>query len=131
MPGFSSDIYSKLVDSDASDLEKMTNRYAVPYIIWQNDAAKNQDDFSAEISELNLPENGRISSFYLYHILLSLLDLEHLDPFTQYSLAMLEKYPIIMENYYFDFAGEGYFEGFPEDIQKLMGWQYYRIIDEK
>jgi len=131
MPLMPVHVYEQLVDSNESDLTKMTNRYAVPYLIWQNSAQKAREDLAEKAEGLGLPANGRISSSYLYNILLYLLDMQHMDVYTEYGLEMLPKYPVVLENSWFDADGNLHTEGFDDALQKYESWQYYRMVDER
>ena len=131
MPLMPVHIYEQLVDSAESDLTKMTNRYSVPYLIWQNSAQKAQSDLAEKTEGLGLPSHGRISSSYLYNIALYLLDMQHMDAYTEYGLEMLREYPIVLEESWFDTAGNLHTEGFNEALTKYKSWQYYRLADER
>jgi len=131
LPHFAANVYEKLVDGTASEWAQMTNRFSVPYIIWQNDASRKTNDFTARVPALELPANGRVSSFYLYHILLHLLDMQGLEAYTEHGLALLKDFPILMESFSFDTEGVGHHGVFNARIREYLGWQYYRIMDEK
>ena len=128
MPLMPAQVYEMLVDADESELTQVTNRYSVPYIVWQNSAQRAQNDLSARADGLGLPGHGRVSSQYLYNILLYLLDMQEMDAYTAYGLEMLRTYPIVLEESWFDTEGNMHTEGFDEALNTFRGWQYYRLV---
>jgi phosphoglycerol transferase MdoB-like AlkP superfamily enzyme len=120
VPGMDAAVYEEFLDSDASDLTRITNRYRVPFIIWQNDAAK------AITNDVSFPD--RISSCYLYSIFLKFMGFEKLDSYAEYLLEVMREYPILMEQNAFDSNGE--LVSYDVKIkEKLINWQYYKIFE--
>jgi phosphoglycerol transferase MdoB-like AlkP superfamily enzyme len=120
IPGMDQEIYEQLIDSDASDLTGLTNRYRTPFIIWRNEAAKPLVNGAA------FPD--RISACYLYPILMQYLGIEKADPYAEYLLEIMEKYPILLEENAFDSNG-GLVDYDLQIKEKLINWQYYRIFE--
>lgn len=131
-PAFKKETYEKIVDKtgDPNSLDVLTARYTTPFIIWQNSASKKINDFDEIINQINLPENNIISDNYLGTLLLKLLGYENADPFFSYSLKLLEKYPVLMENEYFD-ANKVPYKVDDDMIFKYKEWEYYKLFDEK
>lgn len=131
-PAFKNETYEKVVDvaGEPNSLSVITARYNTPFIIWQNDASKEITNFDEIIKEVNLPKDNMISSNYLGTLLLKLLGYENADPFFSYSLKLLEKYPVILQNEYFDTQKVPYTVD-NDMIFKYKSWEYYKLFDEK
>lgn len=95
LPAIDEALYSLLIpgakDPDGS-FRKQTREYTVPFIIWQNAAAK-----AAGILPAARPEEMTMSSNFLGAYLLSLLGLDSLSPYWAYTNEVRADYPVLLE----------------------------------
>src|SRR5699024_7601952 len=82
------DVYSW---SGESFLESRTT----PFLIWANDSGEKY----LNASELNLPEDNRISANYLGVMLLEMLGLDKLDPYYSYINNLRKEFPVLSRNF--------------------------------
>lgn len=137
LPGFSNGMeFFDLLDypKDANGTpEEQTAVYETPFVIWANDSAAAQCGFAENITEVALPENGIISSFYLGSLTTELAGMEGLSPLYDMLNDMRKEYPVLSDMYHVDAQGN-YVQELPEDMQKqldtLIGWQYYILFDQ-
>jgi phosphoglycerol transferase MdoB-like AlkP superfamily enzyme len=129
LPALSQDSYYKLIpnaDSSETSFEGMTRMFETPFLIWQNEPAKNIISFDGY--EL---ENNVFSSFYLGALLLDLLGYSEIDPYFKFLNELRVDYPVILENFYFDKEKQLHdISSNNTDINKFMNWSYYTIFDE-
>ena len=108
--------------------------YEIPYLVWCNDAAKNELDFNETVSEMNLPKDGNISANYLGASILELLGKEDENSFFSYLNEMRRKLPIVSADSWKTIGGKVITK--LDDTQqalvdKLNNWSYYRLTDAK
>ncbi|WP_304507144.1 LTA synthase family protein [Anaerotignum sp.] len=137
LPGFSNgmDFFSLLdypIDPNGA-LEERLALYETPFLIWQNDAAKEQCAFSETEKEANLPESGIINAQYLGALLTQLLGMEGVSPLYDYVNEARQLLPAGTNAIFVD--DKGTYTDSPSDeqkeiISKLSAWQYYKIFDQ-
>ncbi|WMI81519.1 LTA synthase family protein [Anaerotignum sp. MB30-C6] len=137
LPGFSNgmDFFSLLnypIDANGT-LEERLALYETPFLIWQNDAAKEQGAFSQTIKGANLPDSGIINASHLGALLTQLLEMDGLSPLYDYVNEVREILPVSTNSIFMD--SNGNFTDTPideqkEKISKLANWQYYKLFDQ-
>lgn len=114
--------------------EEYLNAYKTPFLIWENDSAKEITDIKEVEKTLNLPEDMTISSNYLGSLVMELMGYERLYPLWQFSNNIMEEVPVVTEYFYVNNKGE-ITEKLPEketeDVNLLKGWAYYKLFDEQ
>ncbi len=124
LPAFSKTVYENLVDSEESDLTRLTNRYITPYLIFQNKSAE-------EIGKLeNATKFERFSSNYLGAYFMNLIGYKNLDPYFDCTMEMMNKYPIVLEKQYFDSNYNLSDSADNTELKNYSYWQYYRIFEK-
>ena len=103
-------------------------RFRIPFIIWQNDAAKALDTLTP-----TEPNGGTISSFYLGAYLLELLGF-NMHPYFNYLNSLRREIPVVLESRFFDasyniFLNDEAEEGVLNTLNDLYMWKYYRLFD--
>ncbi|WP_352399469.1 LTA synthase family protein [Anaerotignum sp.] len=137
LPGFSNgmDFFHILdypIDANGT-LEERLALYETPFLIWQNDAAKKQCDFTETAKGANLPDSGIINAHYLGALLTQLLGMDGLSPMYDYVNVVRKVLPVSTNTIFVDDAG--IYTDTPnveqsEKIQKLRNWQYYKLFDQ-
>ena len=137
LPGFSNGMdFFRLLDYpiDANGtLEERLALYETPFLIWQNDAAKDQLAFSESVQKTNLPESGIMNAHYLGALLTQLLGIEGLSPLYDYVNEVRQFLPVSRNTIFVD--SNGNFSNSPsqeqkEEITKHSAWQYYKLFDQ-
>jgi len=112
-------------DSNLTDGLNEFRRFRIPFIIWQNDAAR-------ELNVLTpIEQNGKtISSFYLGAYLLELLGYNR-HPYFNFLNRIRREFPIIVENRFFDADYNVHLtaEADGDVLDMLYMWKYYRLFD--
>ena len=107
--------------------------YETPYLIWQNDAAKELCDFSQTAQTAQLPDHMRISSNYLGALLCELLELDGLSPLFDFINDLRKELPVVMEGTYMLPDGTITNEittAQQTSIALYKQWQYYKLFDQ-
>lgn len=138
LPGFSNGMeIFELLDYDISldgTKEEYLNTYKTPFLIWQNDSAKELIDLKQASENINLPEDMTISSNFLGTYLMNLLNFDYLSPLWKFSNGLMEHIPIITEYFYKTYYGV-ITEELPDYelnyINTFKGWTYYKLFDEE
>ena len=137
LPGFSNgmdffDILDYPINLNGS-LEEQMAVFETPYVLWANDAAAAQCDFSAQVDAAALPENGQISAFYLGALTTELIGLDGLSPLFDTINTIRKQYPVIADLACVD-ANGNYLTDLPntlhEQILFLKGWEYFILFDQ-
>jgi len=139
LPGFSNgmeffDLLDYPIDANGTPAEQLAV-YETPYFIWQNDRAEalcgNMNDL---VSELELPENGLMSSQFLGTTVLEMFVPEYESPLHQLNDQLRRELPVCAKNIYVD-ANGNYTEYISaeqqEMVKTLKNWQYYKLFDDK
>lgn len=136
LPGFSNgmeffDLLEYPIDANGT-LQEQLAVYETPYFIWANDAAKALPS-TRTAADIDLPENGRISSQFLGAALLDLVVLDYESPLFAYDNDLRKKLPVCAKNIYVDIEGN-YTDTISaeemESVTHLQQWQYYKLFDE-
>lgn len=100
-------------------------RFRIPFLIWQNDAARDFDVLTP-----NQPNGKTISSFYLGAYLMELLGYDR-QPYFNFLNRLRRQFPIIVENRFFDADYNVHLKADAEnnDLDMLYMWMYYRLFD--
>ncbi|MDD3393207.1 MAG: LTA synthase family protein [Anaerotignum sp.] len=137
LPGFSNGMdFFRLLDypiDPNGTLEERLALYETPFLIWQNDAAKEQCDFTETAKQADLPESGVISAEYLGALLTQLLEMKGISPLYDYVNESRQLLPASTSNIFVD--GNGNFSDSATDkqkeiVRKLSAWQYYKLFDQ-
>ena len=137
LPGFSNgmeffDLLDYPIDPDGS-LEERLALYETPYLIWQNDAAKEQNSIQEAAKKADLPQSGIISAHYLGGLLTELLGMDGISPLYNYVNESRHTLPAGTNNIFVDAQGD--YSDTPNDeqldiIQIMRKWQYYKLFDQ-
>lgn len=129
LPSFSMALYNRVIpgaDAEDGSFEQETRLYRVPFLVWQNQTAKETTQISARAQALFMPEDRTISSNYLGAYVLELIGMGRASPYFAYANEMRAKYPVVMETFSFSAGGVA-------DTQALSlfrDWAYYRMKNE-
>lgn len=111
----------------ASAQERLTP-YTVPYVIWGNDAFRENTDMTAIAGSLG--GDYAISSHYLGALTTQIAGFSGWDGYIDYVNQLRETLPVCSV-YGYRTAGDGWCDSLPEEIQAMedlrWNWQYYRL----
>ncbi len=138
LPALSDNLYNALIpgaDAEAGSLVSETRLHTIPFIVWQNRAAKETGTIDRSAASVLLPGNGTISSNYLGAYLLETLGFGDISPFFRYVNALRASFPVLLEGGSYDgngaladgdptVSGDGVSPGFYRE------WVYYRMMAE-
>ncbi|MBQ4347855.1 MAG: sulfatase-like hydrolase/transferase, partial [Firmicutes bacterium] len=113
--------------------EQALNLYKTPFLIWENDAAKEIVDIKENYAKTGLLEHTTISANYLGAIFLKLCGLSGLDPAFDYAAEAALELPVASYDNYMRKDGTYTTVLNPEEqavMDKIEGWTYYRIFDK-
>lgn len=136
LPGFSNgmdffDLLDYPIDANGT-LEERLRLYETPYLIWQNDSAKEDFSIVDNATMADLPENDVINSYYLSPLLTELLNLEGLSPLFDYSNSLRRSLPVSNRNLHVDINGN-YYAALPVEyeaaIHTITSWQYFTLFE--
>lgn len=139
LPGFSNgmeffDLLDYPIDANGTPAEQLAV-YETPYFIWQNDsAAALCGSMKDKISELELPENGLMSSQFLGTTVLEMFVPGYESPLHQLNDQLRRELPVCAKNIYVDAEGNytEYISAEQQEMVKtLKNWQYYKLFDDK
>ena len=129
LPSFPTDVYNALLPPTAAEnsFEGLTRLYKAPFIIWQNQAAKDK----TPLKKLNGGDDWVISSSFLGANLLHMLGFDGLSPFMDEVNSLSAQYPVILDNY--ALSADGSFINFSEtpnrQIDLYRSWEYYWLFN--
>ncbi len=137
LPGFSNGMeFFDLLDYNISpngSVEQQLNVYSTPFLIWENDAAAKLTDFDKKSDNI-LPENNRISAFYLGTTTLQLAGIDNISPYFNFNESLKELLPVIRDDNYMtkdeEFKTE-LTEEEKENVDLFKKWSYYKMFEEK
>lgn len=137
LPGFSNgmDFFNLLdypIDPNGT-LEERLALYETPFLIWQNDASKEQCAFTDTVKQADLPKSGVISAEYLGALLTQLLEMKGISPLYDYVNESRRLLPASTKNIFVDSNGtfsDSATDEQKEIIRKLSAWQYYKLFDQ-
>lgn len=137
LPGFSNGMeFFDLLDypiNPNGTLEERLALYETPFLIWQNDAAKNQCAFSETSKGAKLPASRVINANYLGALVTQLLDMKGVSPLFDYANQARQVLPAGTNNIYVDNSGSFSDIATKEQldvIHRLRDWQYYKLFDQ-
>lgn len=118
-----------------ANMEYRFEYYATPYVIWANDAAAEILDWDNAVAELDLPENGYLSSCFLGSTLLELVGRGEATPWYSYLNSLRRELPVVWNNEcYFDSEGNLLYELTEEQenlVSKWRCWSYYKMMEKE
>ncbi|MDD4844921.1 MAG: sulfatase-like hydrolase/transferase [Anaerotignum sp.] len=137
LPGFSNGMdFFSLLDypiGPNGTLEERLALYETPFLIWQNDAAKEQCAFSETAKSLSLPASRIINAQYLGALLTQLLGMEGVSPLFDYANEARQILPVSTNEIFVD-ANGNYSESATQEqkdiVSKMKAWQYYKLFDQ-
>ena len=137
LPGFSNGMdFFPLLDypiGPNGTLEERLALYETPFLIWQNNAAKEQRAFVKTTTTTKLPESGIINAQYLGALLTQLLGMEGVSPLFDYVNEARLLLPASTNTIFVD-ANVNYSESGTDEqkdiIAKMRSWQYYKLFDQ-
>lgn len=137
LPGFSNgmDFFSLLdypIDANGT-AEEQLGLYETPYLIWQNDAAKELSAINETKVSASLPQNNKINAHYLGALMTELLGMEGLSPLYDFSNELRKESPVSTTTIFTDFNGniiESPKKEQSDKINQLTQWQYYKLFDQ-
>jgi hypothetical protein len=139
LPGFSNgmeffDLLDYPIDANGTPAEQLAV-YETPYFIWQNDKAEALcGNIRTKAAEMELPENGLISSQFLGTTVLEMFAEGYESPLHQLNNQLRKELPVCAKNIYVDADGN-YTEYLSakqqETVKTLKNWQYYKLFDDK
>ena len=137
LPGFSNGMeFFDLLDYNISpdgSLEQQLNVYSTPFLIWENDAAAKLTDFNKKSKDI-LPENNRISAFYLGTTALQLAGIDNISPYLNFNESLKKILPVMRDDIYMTNNCEFKAELTDEENKNanlLKKWSYYKMFEEK
>jgi phosphoglycerol transferase MdoB-like AlkP superfamily enzyme len=137
LPGFSNGMdFFPLLDypiGPNGTLEERLALYETPFLIWQNDAAKEQCAFMDNAKNISLPASRIINAQYLGALLTQLLGMEGVSPLFDYANEARELLPASTNTIFVD-ANGNYSESATQEqkdiVSKMRAWQYYKLFDQ-
>jgi hypothetical protein len=128
------DLLDYPIDANGTPAEQLAV-YETPYFIWQNDKAEALcGNIRTKAAEMELPENGLISSQFLGTTVLEMFADGYESPLHQMNNQLRKELPVCAKNIYVDAAGN-YTEYLSaeqqEKVKILKNWQYYKLFDDK
>ncbi|MCL2616734.1 MAG: LTA synthase family protein [Defluviitaleaceae bacterium] len=105
--------------------------FTVPFIIWQNDAARELLHGRTPPALLSDTYQPLLSSFMLGALMLEYLGLESSDPFMYFLSGLRKKIPVQLEFAYFDALGNmfSYGDDMDSEVRLYKHWSYYRLFN--
>lgn len=134
LPAFSQDVYGQFFPDiyDTNSLESTIRLHTVPFLIWQNEAARKITPIEENFQTAIMPDNMTISSNFLGAYLMELLGFSHISPFINYVNNLRGEFPIILENMSADINGNISLNMSQEELEPLIiykNWQIYKIFN--
>lgn len=119
-------------DAEAGSYEDLSNIADIPYLIWQNPAAENITQISANAQTTEMPEaeGMGISSNFLGAYLLELLGYDSISAYFDYTNEMRTIFPVIFEGVAFMSDGTPSYNADNDSIEALRlyrNWMFYTV----
>ena len=144
LPACSPAVYSHFYPAihEEGSVDDVIRLNQVPFLIWQNTAAKGLTDIEENYSALSehqtpsisvLSDDPLFSSNYFGGYLLQLLGYNHISPYMDLLNELRPRYPIVMETWSFTADGTSTRYIDPADKRDLVlyrDWSLYKIFDE-
>lgn len=137
LPSLPAALYDALIpgaDAPAGSKEQETRLNRLPFLIWENTAARAAGTLNRESEAAALPDDGTISSNYLGAYLLQLLELDGLSPLFRYANDTRQLFPIIKESAAFTMDGKSGETATPQELEALQmyrDWVYYETAGKR
>lgn len=112
--------------------QETVDTYAVPYVIWSNEAYASAVDLPARYAALALPENGYLSDNYLGAMVLQLIGYHGQSAFFDELNALRAELPVLREREATYCLADGtYTDTLPPElaaaVSRLHKWTYYLL----
>ena len=112
--------------------QETVDTYAVPYVIWSNEAYASAVDLPARYAALALPENGYLSDNYLGAMVLQLIGYHGQSAFFDELNALRAELPVLREREATYCLADGtYADTLPPElaaaVSRLHKWTYYLL----
>lgn len=133
LPVLSSRLYDLLapgMDAEDGSLAREIALNRVPFIVWQNSAARAERVLPDDAQAL-LPDGGVISSNFLGAYVLELLGLDGHSAFFSYVNDVRGQYPVLKESISFTAEGEPVTaEALPETLLRYRQWVHHATVEK-
>ena len=120
------------IQPDGGEISSFIRAYETPYVIWANDAAAEELDWSNAVQALDLPEDHAISACYMGATLLELTGRGAESPWFSYLTQVRRELPILHKTVCE--TGDGTLcrqselsQEQQELIAKMRRWSYYKM----
>lgn len=135
LPAFTPSIYAQFYPDifEPNSLESAVRLHTVPFIIWQNQAARAITPIEENFQTAIMPDNMTISSNFLGAYVMQLLGFENLSPFFDYVNNLRTKFPIILESMSYSIDGRYSIYMTPEERLPIIiyrHWQSHIIFNQ-
>ena len=104
--------------------------YETPYVIWANDSAAETLDWNATVSDLALPEDGRLSAAFLGATVLELTGRKEETPWFRFLCQLRREAPVVQKNFYVLSDGTGTTapsQSLQDEVLQWRQWSYYKL----
>ena len=136
LPGFSNGMaFFDILDYDINangTIEQQLGVYETPFLIWQNDAARDMN--SVDETGVALPENMHLSANYLGALLLEYMGYGDATEYMAYINNLRTTLPVALNNSYMDINGNftnSLDEETNEKVAYLKAYAYYEMFDKE
>ncbi len=136
LPGFSNGMeFFDILDYDINangSLEQQLGVYETPFIIWQNDAAR--DINAIDEAGVAMPENMHLSANYLGGLLLEYMGYDDATEYMAYINELRTSLPVALNSSYMDINGnftDSLDEETNEMVAYLKAYAYYEMFDKE
>ena len=136
LPGFPQTIYEEFYPDDFEEgsLSDLTRLNKVPFIVWQNTAAKDANTIDETFITPSGSANEPVfTSNYFGAYILHVLGYDRISPLMDFINDLRVQYPIILEDQSFTPDDSSTAQISQKDKQDLVfyrNWSYYKIFDE-
>ena len=136
LPAFSSTVYNEFYPNtyEEGSVLDLTRLNHVPFIIWQNPAAKAETPIDLNYAA-STDSTGELlfTANYFGAYILQLLGYKHTSPLMDYLNDLRSHYPIVLEHQSFlsdHTSSEQLTQDQQKDLKLYRDWSYYEIFDE-
>jgi len=135
LPAFTPSIYAQFYPDifEPNSLGSTVRLHTVPFMIWQNEAARAITPLEENFETIIMPENMTISSSFLGAYVMQLLGFENLSPFFDYVNYIRTRFPIILESMSVGMDGKYSINMTEEERDPLIlyrHWQFHKIFNQ-
>ncbi len=115
---------------ESDDPQTTLRTYETPYVIWANQAAEKELNFTELKNALDLPDDNTINAHYLGALTLEITGRRNTDSYFSFLSDLRRELPVLHNGTGRGGDGE-YFtelpEEYAEDVRKLQYWEYYKL----